>query len=600
LATRKTDPISVYPSSPTQEQNFADVTRRVDILQRAMALISSGLELEPLLEKILDSAVTLIQATHGTIGLVVQRNHGPVIKTVAVFNMPADELGAEMSPGVGLAGSVLRDGQAILLRRYGDLEQPTLPELAEHSVIGVPIRWRGEMIGFFGIGAEAPHRFNEQDLETLEIFAQYAAVAIHNAHLFEDSRNALDEMRLLYETSQRIGLGRDVDEVITAYLEQVARRTHYVCNVCLYEFDAEGGRTAVVIRGRWNPDSGLQLLEERVPYSRDALDPLLDAGQTVTIADVRRDPRISEELRQMQEASGRLALALIPLMVRGRRIGLVVLSHPQVYEWSEAGLRSYHATAAQLAIAIDSRMQQKLLYERGRQLAVLQERERLARELHDSVTQLIFSTTLIAQSIAPAWKRDPLEGQRRVDRLLELSQTALREMRSLLFELRPAEGTLSPTLTGPERVSRYGLLEALHLLAGDFSQDGVEVGVRTYEYSPRRFQAGADVGSGNEMTIEQDVYRIVQEALNNAIKHAQAHEILVLLDGSEPGQLCLSISDDGVGFVPGPGEESQEGGFGMKTMSERAETLGGSLRVISAPGNGTTIEVIVPISELKP
>jgi signal transduction histidine kinase len=277
---------------------------------------------------------------------------------------------------------------------------------------------------------------------------------------------------------------------------------------------------------------------------------------------------------------------MIPLMVRGQRMGLVVLSHPGVYEWSELGLRPYHATAAQLAIAIDSRMQQRLLYDRGQQLAVLQERERLARELHDSVTQLIFSTTLIAQSIEPAWKRDPKEGQRRIDRMLELSQMALREMRSLLFELRLVEEVNPPTLTGPERVRRYGLLEALHLLAGDFTQDGVRVSVRTYEYS--------STPAGNIMTIEQDIYRIVQEALNNATKHARAQEILVLLDGSEPRSLCISISDDGVGFVPGVRDGSQAGGFGMKTMRQRAEALGGSLRVISAPGHGTTVEVTIP------
>jgi signal transduction histidine kinase len=409
-------------------------------------------------------------------------------------------------------------------------------------------------------------------------------------------------MRLLYETSQRIGLGRDVDEVITAYLEQVARRTRYVCNVCLYEFDAEGERTAVVVRGRWNPDTGFEHLEARMPYSRDDLDPLLDAGQTVTISDVRKDPRVSAELRAMQEESGRLALAMIPLMVRGRRMGLVVLSYPGVYEWREEGLRPYHATAAQLAIAIDSRLQQRLLYERGQQLAVLQERERLARELHDSVTQLIFSTTLIAQSIAPAWKRDPAEGQQRVDRLLELSQMALREMRSLLFELRPVEDADSAplrqgsgqALTGPERVQRYGLLEALRLLAGDFTHDGVRVDVRTFEYLPAHFEIEAGGESGNLTTIEQDIYRIVQEALNNAIKHARAHEILVMLDGSERNNLCLSISDDGVGFIPGSREESQASGFGMKTMRERAETLGGRLQVISAPGRGTTVEVKIP------
>jgi signal transduction histidine kinase len=148
-------------------------------------------------------------------------------------------------------------------------------------------------------------------------------------------------------------------------------------------------------------------------------------------------------------------------------------------------------------------------------------------------------------------------------------------------------------LTGPERVRRYGLLEALRLLATDFTHDGVQVAVRTFAYSPTR------LSQGTEMTVEQDIYRIVQEALNNAIKHARAREILVMLDGSESKQLCLSISDDGVGFISGPGEETQSGGFGMKTMHERAGTLGGSLRVISAPGKGTTIEVTIPNSENK-
>jgi len=166
-------------------------------------------------------------------------------------------------------------------------------------------------------------------------------------------------------------------------------------------------------------------------------------------------------------------------------------------------------------------------------------------------------------------------------------------MRSLLFELRPAEEVDSPTLTGPERVRRHGLLDALRLLAGDFAHDGVQVSVTAHEYSP------LPLGTGNGAVIEQDIYRIVQESLNNAIKHAQAHQILIRLDGSEAGCLRLSIKDDGVGFVPGPGEETQAGGFGMKTMRERAQTLGGSLRVISAPGQGTIVEVNLPYSEIK-
>jgi signal transduction histidine kinase len=594
---------STFQPTPLSEQDFTEVIRRADILQRIMTLISGSLALEPLLSNILDSAVSLIQATHGTIGLVVKRNDGLVIRTVAVYNMPDEEVGAEMRPGVGLAGTVLQQASTILLERYGDLNQPTLPELSEHSVIGVPIRWGEEMIGFFGIGGAPPYRFTTHDVKALELFAQYAAIAIHNVNLFEASQHALEQMRLLYETSQRIGLAGDVDEVIAAYLDQIAVHGQYICNVCLYSFDAQGQRTEVVVRGRWTPGGGSQRLEERMPYSRDNLDPLLDAGQTVTIADVRTE-RVPAELRRMQEESGRLALAMIPLIVRGQRIGLVVLSYLGVHQWDEAGLWPYQATAAQLATALDSRMQQELLYERGQQLAVLEERQRLARELHDSVTQLIFSNTLIAQSIAPAWKRDPLEGQRRVDRLLELSQTALREMRSLLFELHPirkvqGKGELS-ALTGSERVRRYGLLPALRLLASDFSRDGIQVGVSARGYREGRPASEAGGGDNPQVMLEESIYRISQEALNNAIKHARARQIFIRLENGKSQGLCLFIKDDGVGFVPGArggAEETKASGFGMHTMRERAVALGGSLQIISAPGKGTTVEVTIPFKE---
>ena len=132
-----------------------------------MSTISSGLDLDPLLTNILDSAINLIEATHGTIGLVIERNSKPIIRTVAVHNMPDEELGAEMESGIGLAGAVLKEDRTIKLDRYQDVEQPTLVELNEHSVIGVPIRWDKKMIGFFGIGVEKPRRFDDHDVETL-------------------------------------------------------------------------------------------------------------------------------------------------------------------------------------------------------------------------------------------------------------------------------------------------------------------------------------------------------------------------------------------------------------------------------------------------
>lgn len=589
-----------------QDQDLADVIRRADILQRVMSSISSGLALEPLLSNILNSAVTLIEATHGTIGLVLERNGEPVVRTIAVYNMPEEELGAEMASGIGLAGTVLREGRTIRLDHYGELDLPTLLELKEHSVIGVPILWSDEMIGFFGIGAEAPRRFDNHDVQTLELFAQYAAVAIHNANMFDATRHALDEMKLLYKTSQRIGVSHDVDEVIDAYLDQVAAGNQYICTICLYEFDENGQRKNIVVRGQWSPESGSERLEERLPYSRDELDPQLDSGQTIAISDVRHDPRVPASLRSIQEESGRWALAFIPLMVRNQRIGLVVLSHPGVHKWTEESLGPYRAVAAQLAIAIDHRVQETLLHERGQQLAVLQERQRLSRELHDSVTQLIFSTTLIAQSISPAWKRDPHEGERRIERMLELSQMALREMRSLLFELKPSDGPqdkeIPSKLTGMERIRHYGMMGALRLLAQDFSHDGVNVRVEEDGESMKLFPSTAGRIPGHTAFLEEGLYRIIQEALNNASKHARASHISIRVKETATNMICVTVTDDGIGFSPNAiqtDEAGQGSGLGMKTMQERTDTLGGTLRVLSEPMKGTVIEVLVPLKESK-
>jgi signal transduction histidine kinase len=250
-------------------------------------------------------------------------------------------------------------------------------------------------------------------------------------------------------------------------------------------------------------------------------------------------------------------------------------------------------TAAQLATAIDSRRQHYLLSERGRQIAVLQERQRLARDLHDSVTQLIFSMTLIAQSIAPAWRRDSAEGERRVNRLLELSQAALAEMRALLAELRPPD--LPPLPAGPHpppplpgivQVQREGLVAALQSHGANLGQDGLQVKLYCADYVRQPFDR------------EEALYRIAQEALNNVVKHARVRcaELILAVDRDS---IQLKVIDDGVGFAPvanlppaAPGQA--KGGLGLTTMRERAEALGGTVQLTTVPGSGTTVTAIIP------
>jgi signal transduction histidine kinase len=288
---------------------------------------------------------------------------------------------------------------------------------------------------------------------------------------------------------------------------------------------------------------------------------------------------------------------MIPLMVQDQRLGLVILSYPSMYQWCDADLQPYQATAAQLAAAINSRRQHHLLIERGQRLAVLEERQRLARELHDSVTQLIFSMTLIAQSIGPAWRRDPPEGERRVNRIVELSQAALAEMRALLAELRPPEGATmaadaavaSPSI---ELVRRAGLAAALRLLFADVARDGLQThfDAHTYVRQP--------------LDREEALYRIAQEALNNVVKHAQARHVEIGLVTTH-SSTCLAVRDDGKGFAvesvgaPDDRRPRRHRGLGLSTMQERAAALGGVVRIVSAPGQGTTVEVTLPQKDAK-
>src|SRR5262245_567240 len=202
-----------------------EAMRRAESLRHVIESISGELALEPLLTRIVESAVTLIGARLGSIGLVLELADGPVVRTAAIYNMPAHELGAEMRPGVGIAGAILRTPQPIRLDRYGDLDQPTLPEFADHAVVGVPIWWGDRMIGVFGIGAPPPIRFDDADVETLALFARHAAIAIVNARTFATERHRAARIEVINRIGRLIASSLSLETVfqiaVTSIHEQL-------------------------------------------------------------------------------------------------------------------------------------------------------------------------------------------------------------------------------------------------------------------------------------------------------------------------------------------------------------------------------------------
>jgi signal transduction histidine kinase len=256
----------------------------------------------------------------------------------------------------------------------------------------------------------------------------------------------------------------------------------------------------------------------------------------------------------------------VPIVAKGDIIGAFYLTEKQgAREFDENDERLISVLAAHAAIAIENAR----LFEASRELSVIEERNRLARELHDSMTQNLFSLALTAEAASELVHADPARAEAEIDRIGALARDTQAELRSLIFELRP------PQLEADGLVATIG--KDLEVLG---RAHGLKAGLRV--------QGTPELDS----TVEVELYRIVQEALNNALRHAQADTVEVDVDARD-GLVTIIVRDDGVGFDPGA-RGIRERRLGLTSMRERAERLGGTFRVESSPGAGTAVSVEVP------
>ena len=259
----------------------------------------------------------------------------------------------------------------------------------------------------------------------------------------------------------------------------------------------------------------------------------------------------------------------VPIKVAGEVFGVFSADYVQPRAFGDDEKRLFVALAQRAALAIDTAQ----LYEQSQALAVMEERNRLARDLHDAVTQTLFSASLIAEALPTLWESDQGEGRQLLKELRQLSRGALAEMRTLLLELRPA-----------------ALVEADmgHLLR------------QLAEAVTGRTGISVIVTMDDKCALPPDVhvalYRIAQEALNNVVKHAQASQVTVSLrcsspqaEGIEGGCVELCVSDDGRGFDP---VKVSPDHLGLGIIRERAQAVGATLEIASQPGHGTRVVVV--------
>lgn len=359
------------------------------------------------------------------------------------------------------------------------------------------------------------------------------------------------QLTTLLEVQRALSSRLDPEAVMQMIAEE-ARQLLGGCFGALFVREDEMLRVAA-LAGTYGPDMKVGY---GMPLRQSATGLALLSGQVVRI-DGLDDPRI---YRGAMEAAHIQSMVGIPLRAGENPIGVISVGNAQPNAFSEADEHMLALLAPGAAIALENAR----LYKQAQQAAALEERQRLARDLHDAVTQTLFSASMIADVLPRLWERTPDEGRRRLDELRQLTRGALAEMRTLLLELRPT-----------------ALIEA------DLGDILHQLGEATTGRSRLLVCVTVDGEEPLPPEVRVTFYRIAQEAVQNVVKHAGAQQIDLSLH-LEPGSATLHICDDGCGFDVA---HIEGGHFGLRIMGERAEAVGATLRVVSRPGHGTTITV---------
>jgi signal transduction histidine kinase len=255
---------------------------------------------------------------------------------------------------------------------------------------------------------------------------------------------------------------------------------------------------------------------------------------------------------------------VVPLVARGHTLGALRISRDSGDAFSQHERGLAQTVADDIAAAVEN----EVLHAQQTRAATEEERQRLARELHDAVAQTVYSTALIAEALPAVWERDEQEGRENLSRLQRLTRAALAETRALLVELRPAALEAAPLESLLERLG--------DAVAGQF-----------------RGEITVDASEGLELPpdVKLAFYRVAQEALANVVKHARADVVRLVLRRARDGAVILTVEDDGAGFDPSAVRATS---MGVRMMHERMENLGAALVLDTHPGAGTTITAVWP------
>ncbi|HEX6130056.1 MAG TPA: GAF domain-containing protein, partial [Candidatus Limnocylindria bacterium] len=512
-------------------QQAAEELSRLVEAQRSLSAIATQItslrDPAVILQRTVDEAYRLLDADLALVNpLSTSRN----LLDWAVSHAPADEPLDDVTvvPGQGISGTALAERRVV---RTGDyLSDPAIPHVAEldeyikrrgmRSVMSAPMTTGDEPLGTLTVQSARPHAFSADDAELLGALAAQASVAITNARLLEQLQQSERGYRNLVDHSPDLVWAVDSEGIFTYLGESLERMT--------------GIRPDELLDRHWRH----MITEESMAAGAAAWQAIQERPT--------EDVQLRVELRLAGGGSMAAEVNMVGTVVDGRFAG------------AQGSIR-------------DIRERERLEQDLRRQAAALaanEERANLARELHDSVTQALFSMGLTARALELLLDRDPEAARQKLTELRELQKDALAEMRTLIFELRP------------QGLETDGLAQALRNHgAAVQSRTGMSVSVEV-DYEERL-----------PIDVEESLYRIAQEALHNVVKHANAEHARIFL-GQVGRELRLVVEDDGVGFDP---VAVPRGHLGLVGMRQRAERIGGELHIVPRPGGGSRVKARVPI-----
>ena len=541
---------------------------RLRALVDAGIALSSELSLDALLQKLVETAAQLTGARYAALGVIDQTGAG--LERFLTHGIDEETQAAIGDPprGQGILGVLIRDAEPVRLEDLGaDARSVGFP--AHHppmrTFLGVPIMLRGVAFGnLYLTEKDGGRAFMREDEELTQLLAAQAAVAIENTRLYESSTRRLRHLESLGEIGDALAGEIELDPL----LGLVARRLRDLVNARLVLIALpmdDGDRLQIAAAdGEADDAHGLVGLELELGGSKTGR--VLQRRRSERVDSVLDDPELDQ---QVARRMGVRSALYVPLLVEGRAIGVVV-AHDRLgstSSFTDEDVRLAESLAIRAAIAVH--LSQRVSRDAVRRVVEAQEleRARLARELHDETGQALTSILLGLKSLDDRATAD--DERAAVSELRELVVSTLQNVRKLAVELRPAT------------LDDFGLVPALERLRDVVEeQGGISVDIESNL---------ADARLPSE--VETALYRIVQEAFTNVLKHASASRVSVRLD-RRADTVTLVVHDDGRGFDPAT---ARQGSLGLVGMRERAALLGGHLTVESSEDAGTMVKAKVPI-----